>query len=328
MAISQLETILSSFFAIKPAAITPVRGGFSTKAAYRVTGTDGMEYFVKVYDKTLPTTRAAVGRIDVYMPALRWLSEEPSLRGRVLTPVRTKNGGYKAETDDEAYVIFHYVNGFMPGINGMTVTQTEELAETLAHLHIAGETYPDTSEGLNEDLSLPFCGELLVFLDRTPLQNGALRGIVSPHAQLLRSAAKEALRLRYTLRRGYTPLVLCHGDAHGNNVLQSDRLVLADWEDLRRAPAEADLFIYDWHPHGDVLLKTYTEKRPGFQLNQNLLHYYVLRRRIEDVWVDIQRLTEEEPAADEKEKLLRYIRLGIENVERVYSRIHTLCLLA
>ena len=131
---------------------------------------------------------------------------------------------------------------------------------------------------------------------------------------MLHSAIKQALHLRDTIRLGYSPLVLCHGDAHGNNVIQSRRLVLADWEDLRRAPAEADLFIYTMHKHGDALLKAYAAARNGYQINHELLYFYILRRRIEDVWFDIQRLTEESPDETEKAQLLVWIRQSIDEI--------------
>jgi len=40
-------------------------------------------------------------------------------------------------------------------------------------------------------------------------------------------------------------------------LIQGVSLVLADWEDLRLAPVEADLLIYAWHMYGSVLLEVY-----------------------------------------------------------------------
>ena len=117
--------------------------------------------------------------------------------------------------------------------------------------------------------------------------------------------------------------MLCHGDAHGNNVIQGERLVLADWEDLRWAPPEADLFMYAWHPYGRELLEAYTAARPGYRINYSLLHFYALRRRIEDIWVDIQRLTEEFPDEAEQAELLQWIRQGIEGVGGIIMPFHT-----
>jgi len=66
----ELSALLKTEYGITVKTISPAVGGFSTKAAYRVAGADGIDYFVKVYDKSLPTTRFLIERIDVYMPAL------------------------------------------------------------------------------------------------------------------------------------------------------------------------------------------------------------------------------------------------------------------
>ena len=319
--LSELPILLESRYGIIAKSIAPTKGGFSSKAAYCVVGADGAEYFVKVYDKSLPTTMFNVNRVDLYMPVLDWLSKTTPLRGCVLTPISTQEGVYKVETDNDVYVAFLFVHGEPPGIQGMTRAQTVELAGILASLHDISETIPFNTQGLAEDVSLPFCDRLIQYINDVSGVNGkdgALSAVVSPHASLLLAASSEALQLRDAYRMGYAPIVLCHGDAHGNNVIQSDHLVLADWEDLRWAPAEADLFIYDWHPYGDVLLDAYAEARHGYRINNKLLYFYVLRRRIEDVWVDIQRLTEESPDETETAKLLDYVRRGIESVREAY----------
>jgi thiamine kinase-like enzyme len=193
-----------------------------------------------------------------------------------------------------------------------------ELAEILALLHEAGEAVPLETSELAENVSLPFCEQLTQYLNKPDTEQDALYDLISPHTGLLYSAIRETMRLRDTVRLGYSPLVLAHGDAHGNNVIQGERLVLADWEDMRLAPAEADLFIYAWHPHGGLLLETYAAVRRGYRVNRELLYFYVLRRRIEDVWVDVQRLTEESPNEAETVKLLDWTRRGIEEIHKIY----------
>lgn len=315
---NKLLLFLKSEYGIVSNSIFSAKGGFSTKAAYRVIGADGNEYFVKVYDKSLLTTRYFVERIDMYMPVLNWLSTSQALRGRILTPILTLNGMCKAEADCDVYVVFLYVCGEVPGIQGMTHTQTVELAEILALLHEIGDTIPFETPGLNEDISLSFCDQLARCINKTDARHDALFDLVSPYVDMLHDTISEIMRLRDTIRLGYSPIVLCHGDAHGNNVIQSDRLVLADWEDLRWAPAEADLFIHAWHPHGNTLLEAYADARRGYRINHRLLYFYTLRRRIEDVWVDIQRLTEESPNEAETVKLLDWTRRGIEEVRALY----------
>jgi thiamine kinase-like enzyme len=309
-----LFALLKSEYGINAESISPAPGGFSTKAAYHVTDVNGIEYFIKIYDKMLPTTRYFVERIDSYMPALDWLSASPELTGRVLAPVKAFHGAYKVETDDDVYIAFLYVNGYVPGIQGITREQTIELAEALAAIHEISGVVPLDMTMLSEDLSLPFCDQLAQYLSKPDTKQNVLSSIVSQHSDLLSSAIREIYRLCDTAHKGYSHLVLCHGDAHGNNVIQGKRLVLVDWEDLRLAPAEADLFIHAWHPHGDLLLESYSAARHGYQVNHELLFFYVLCRRIEDVWVDIQRLTEELPDKGETEKILGWTQLGIEEI--------------
>jgi len=311
----ELPLFLKTEYGIISNSIFPAKGGFSAKAAYRVVGADGIEYFIKVYDKFLPTTRFFVERIDLYMPVLDWLSASPNLNGRILTPIKSLNGTYKAETDNDVYALFLFVGGDAPGMQGMTKKQTAELAETLARLHDIGDSVPFETLGLSEDISLSFCEQTIDYLSKTKKKDDEVFAIVSPYANMLITASREALRLRDTIRIGYSPIVLCHGDAHGNNVIQSKQLVLADWEDLRWAPVEADLFIHCMHKHSDTFLEAYAAARRGYQINKELLYFYTLRRRIEDVWVDIQRLTEESPDEAEKAKLLDWITEGIEEVQ-------------
>jgi len=310
----KIKENIQSAYGAEPVTITPAKCGFSTKAAYRVTCADGTEYFLKVYDNTLPTTRRYVERINTYMPALARLSVLPGLNGRVLTPVMARSGGYRINDGSETYAMFAFVRGDVPGVEGITAPQTAELAETLALLH-GVETSLYESPEFAEDISLSFLERFIGFLDGGTTGHGELAGFISPHRDILNRAIYETLRLRDGVREGYSPLVLCHGDAHGNNVIQSERLVLADWEDLHLAPAEADLFIHAWHRYGGVFLEAYCAARGGFVINRELLLYYELRRRLEDAWVDLLRLTEELPGAEETKNLLNGIKESINEIK-------------
>ncbi|MCL2120890.1 MAG: aminoglycoside phosphotransferase family protein [Clostridiales bacterium] len=313
----KLFKILESEYGIVSNTCRPVPGGFSTKASYHVIAANGVEYFLKIYDKTLPTVLPFIKRIDAYMPTLHRLSLTPALHGRILTPIPALSGAYKAETEYEVLVVFLYIKGDVPGIDGMTPAQTIELAETLALLHDSDQTGLIETTALAEDRALLFCGHLLRYLENPRAGREALTDALLSHSDILIAAIEEAFRLRDSLRFGYETLVLCHGDAHGNNVIQSNRLVLADWEDLRLAPAEADLFIHAWHPYGRLLLESYCAVRRDYQINDDLLFFYTLRRRLEDVWVDIERLTEETPDERETIELLRWIRFGIEEIKKL-----------
>ena len=64
-------------------------------------------------------------------------------------------------------------------------------------------------------------------------------------------------------------------------------------------------------------MEAYAAARRGYRINKELLHFYVLRRRIEDVWVDIQRLTEESPDETETAELFEWIERGIAKIQAI-----------
>jgi len=169
----EIKSLLQSAYGITAHAIREVKGGCSARA-FKADAEEG-SYFVKAYDKSLPTVQPYIERIGTYMPVLDRLANQPGFAGHVPVPVLTLDGSYQCETDGHVYVLFEYIHGYTVGIDGVSEDRTVELAGILARLH---ET-------------------------------------------------------------GYV-----HGDAHGNNVMQSDRLVLVDWEDLREGSPEEETCLF------------------------------------------------------------------------------------
>jgi thiamine kinase-like enzyme len=84
------------------------------------------------------------------------------------------------------------------------------------------------------------------------------------------------------------PYVLCHNDIHGWNVITyDDKLVLLDWEGLRLAPREADLFMFKyeryWGHRWDEFFDVYKKSHPHLEINETAMRFFQLRRRLSDV---------------------------------------------
>jgi len=310
------DEVLKEHFGVAPTNVCEVVGGFSAKA-YRVDA--DRAYFLKVYDRSLPTMRPFIERIDAYMPALGWLSTTPALRGRVAHPIPALNETYKVETPDHVFLLFAHIQGETPGEKGLTLRQTEELAEILAILHDTSKHIPFDTPGLSEDISLPFCEKLERYLANADLEASALARLVCPHAATLRAAIAETVRLRDTVRLHAAPLVLCHADAHSYNVMHGNRLVLVDWEDLRWAPAEADLFMHALSPHWAAFWQAYSAIRSDFRLDAGLMRFNLIRRRLDDIGLDIERITQEDPTEAETTKMLGWIALSISEAREILS---------
>jgi len=109
---SNIIEILKIYFGIATADICEVQGGWSAKA-YQIDAGD-RNYFLKVYDKSLPSIQPWINRIDTYMPVLGWLSGTSELRRNVIHPITTLDGKYMVETTDCVYVLFDYIHGETP----------------------------------------------------------------------------------------------------------------------------------------------------------------------------------------------------------------------
>ncbi|WP_238584588.1 phosphotransferase family protein [Legionella worsleiensis] len=79
--------------------------------------------------------------------------------------------------------------------------------------------------------------------------------------------------------KGKMPFVITHGDAHHYNVLQTPYEVwLVDWDGLKIAPIERDL----WHYQEAPLVDEYCKLNPHYKINHNLCEFYKLQRFFED----------------------------------------------
>jgi aminoglycoside phosphotransferase (APT) family kinase protein len=299
------EKILKDEYGICPDHINETKGGFSAKA-YKVQAGNRF-YFLKVYDKSLPTMQPFIRRIDYYMPLLARLASETQIAENVVKPVLTKTGAFKYETDANAFLLFDFEEGETPG-RKLTAEQTAELAGIIAQLHQTDKKYYQNLTGLSENLSLPFCENLPKYLHESEFR------VLTENTELILDAVKETLYLKESERmKCGDRSVLCHGDAHNFNLIQGNKLILCDWEDLRAAPPEADLFIYLHmdNPHWDIFIETYKQTRSGFVLNEKLLRFYQLRRILEDIAIDIERLTLENPSEAEEKQALEWISLSV-----------------
>ncbi len=312
---ARLFEVLVRRFGVAPAHVAQVQGGWSAKA-FRV-DTGDKRYFLKEYDRTQRSVLPWIDRIDSYIYVQGYLAKTPRLRGRMVAPVCAPQGEYKIQEGDRVYLLFDYEEGATVGFGKLNALQMRELAQILAELHEFGEEIPCDMSGLAEDISLWFCDELRAFLKSG--HKGGPGVAMRRHGQIWEAAVDETLRLKKTVRLSAPKLCLCHTDAHGNNVMKGERLVLADWEGLCVAPPEADLFMYARDPLRSVFFGAYCDARAGFVLDADMLRFYLLRRQVEDAWADVLRLVNDHPDEGETRELYRQLQACAENAEALLS---------
>ena len=305
-----IPEVLLQHYNLYNAQLTQVQPGWSA-LAYRVEA-DHRFYFLKVYDKTRYSSQVWIEGIDQYMPTLLWLSEYTSLQGRVPHVILTTNGDYKYEDHKRVYILFDWVNGKTPRDEPLTQPQLTFLAQIIGSLHSFDEQIPPSSTIIRESYDIPFYKSLML-----RAQNGD-ENIPREYAHVIIERLHHLLEVSQTLPSLNLPYVLCHNDIHGWNVItQGDRLVLLDWEGLRFAPREADLFMFKyeryWERRWDEFYDVYCKVHPRLEINEAAMRFFQLRRRLNDVDEFINNIVfdneSDEVIGEAKQALIREIQL-------------------
>jgi len=280
----EIGDILKTEYGITATEISLTPGGWSA-LAYKAESAQGT-YFLKAYDNKRSSTTTLLKKLNLSMKVASWLENNTNLKGKINAPILTKKGEVKAETEAGTYLLFSYIDGETIKTKPLTTQQQEELAEITGELHRNGTNMPFDFSEIKETYEIP-CAELL----KNPFETNEI-SCIHQNQDMLKRAIELAYKLADRIKQKQPPFVLCHTDIHGWNLMQSDRLILIDWESIKLAPCEADLFTFwgDWHwgdsnwgSYWDTFLPIYQKLHPEHIPQEENLRFYQIRRHIEDV---------------------------------------------
>ena len=301
-----IEQTLSDYYNIKNVLLTEIKPGWSA-LAYRVDAA-GKRYFLKVFDKARHTSQFWIKAIERYMPTLMWLGEHTPLRGRLPQVILTTEGKYKCEDSESLFILFEWIDGITPCEEPLMPAQRYELAKIITELHRYDTGIPTEAHIMRENYDIPFLASLMAWAkngnENIPL--GYSRNIVEKLELLSElSSALSTLNL---------PYVLCHNDVHGWNVItQDNNLFLLDWEGLRFAPRESDLFVFKYGQylgqHWEEFLGVYRKAHPHCEINETAMRFFLLRRRLDDINEFIESLTYDNTGEGAKADARRHIAI-------------------
>lgn len=281
---ARILSLLGRQYNVSCDTLTETQAGWSA-LAYKVTSGE-KSYFLKVYDKHKHTAQQWISRIDDYMPVLLWLEQNTELRGRVPSVVLSADRTYKLEDNDFIYILFDYIDGDNLFGKPLSKVLIRELAEIVAQLHNIGDNIPFPMENLTETFDITFLKSLSCILQDRQYSTD-MKHILTSNSELILDRIRIYKSLAGCLQSAKLKFVLCHTDIHCWNIMQDSRLKIIDWEGIRLAPAEADLFSFSegfFFEHAwDEFMAAYMEFRPGFKLNSEALRFYRLRRLLEDI---------------------------------------------
>ncbi|WP_152657006.1 aminoglycoside phosphotransferase family protein [Oceanobacillus sp. CFH 90083] len=300
------NTMLQAEYGIEPIQIQSKQGGWAS-LAFEIKARDAI-YFLKVYEKHRASTSKLTALIDQYVPIVVWLENNSDLKRKISVPLQTKEGNYKWEDEENIYLLYPFIDGETIGERDLTKQQVDELAHIIAALHAFGKEIPFPTGALTENFVVSFLEELEEVLhDKAEHVPGELSLFLREHRERIARWIRSIKELSEKLQSASMSKVLCHTDLHHWNLMQSENLLLIDWEGLKLAPAEADIMSLVDKPYFKRFMEVYRQYHENYQINEDALAFYQLRRRLEDIWEFTEQLLYEELDTQEKAKIIGYL---------------------
>jgi len=282
-------------------------------ACYAVRCARDRRYFLKLWPDTPVGSVAAAGRESSLR--LTHALYERRLYQRLPYPIPTRQGSLSATFEGSLLAVFPFLPGHpVPRWSELPGPTRDEFARTLAAIHGATPALTDVLPA-RETFDLRDESDLhagLIAIEqigpraRPGLQ--ALRELVLPRRAEILAQVDRLHRLQDTVRRLPGPLVLCHTDLTGDNLLvdDHDQLSVLDWDDATVAPPEHDLQSALGEGF-DRFLKVYAAAGGVGPWHLDHFAFYLLRRHLGDMTVRLQRSLTDETTDLEDAALLQGI---------------------
>lgn len=293
---------------------------------------DGARTFIKVYDpaRVEPTATVDPG----FALPLTWnLYHDGDFR-RLPCPIRARDGAFVTRFEQYDVVALTYLAGRMlDELPQWPQAVREELARVVGQLHAS--TGRIRLDGVRaEQFDVSYLSQLTAALDTlealppdAPPTHATLRALVLPYRDNLLGRIEcfaELARAAQAQGQGQE-MVLCHTDLWEGNLLQDERgdVYILDWDDIRLAPAEQDLFFYVRQPHDIGFLNAYEQSFGPVQLHAETFGYYEYRRNFDDITAFIIQLLGPEEGEQETRDALRWLTGNLEDGLNLEGRLAT-----
>lgn len=294
--------------------ITALQSGFVAHAFLLEVGTH--QAFVKCYDRERAITARMLRANEFALPVSAWVTTHTPVCGRMTAPFATKTGAFAVDMGRFVCVAFDYWQGVMPCEHALSAPQVEHLATTIAWLHRSTAQVPLPAHVEREDFSARWDVPFATYLGSGWNQlDQDLQRVVAPYRGDLQQMQARFRTVAAQLQHQAVPMVLCHTDIHGMNMLvNGDYIVLLDTEGLKLAPPEHDFMFVCDEPYWPQWYAAYQRVCGETPVDTQRLRFYQERRVLEDIYEWVEQVVSERPLGAERQdifmgmtKLLQYV---------------------
>jgi spectinomycin phosphotransferase len=281
----EIIAFLSHQHDLRVAQLTFLPLGFDPNAAaYRITTTDQVSYFVKF-------KRGSFDETTLLIP--HFLHEQQI--ESVIAPVSTRNGQLTTQFYEFYVMVYPYVIGKDGFAVELSPHNWRQLGTALKGIHNASLPVA-LRQKLRQESYTAYWRDVVRSYQAGIANTGttdALARLVQHRRAEIDDLVGQAQELGDALAAHPPEVVLCHADIHGGNVLidEAGELFIVDWDDTLLAPKERDLMFVGagiglgWDREADA--RGFWEGYGPAIINSAALVYYRYERIVQDIAVTI-----------------------------------------
>jgi len=291
---------------------------------FQVESPGGEHYFLKLHEDASYMGIAVTSR-PFYLPLMHQLHSK-NILPHVPHPVPTREGEFSLAMGTREIVMTNWIEGEMVGFGELPAPLLERLAKLVGILH-GSRSRLEFEHPFVERFEFDFASDLsaaLVALDTLPANRSAgiqsLKETILPQRQVLLSALQYLRELREKVRSLDKPMVICHTDLHGGNLMTDahDNLYILDWENALIAPPEHDMIFFAAEENfWDVFWPEYTRHFEGHSLEGDLLLFYFYHRALEDIAGLVLRILRGDGGDARDRQDIKWLRGNLENLVQI-----------
>ena len=273
IAVQRIKQTIETHYGYQAKQVQAVKGG-TVGETYAI----DKKYFLKLYHMERGIAQRCTQALNEQLLALELLFQHSSLKDRICYPIRTVKDELFFINEGVIGVLFSYIFGNAIGFgNPYSEDELLQLSKIVKDLH-AVDTAPFYYICPKENYHLEFCNELKFFIEQRSTELPInFRNLIAENSINILEKLDKAEKAAEQLREKKLPMVLCHTDIHGGNIMRdpNGKLYLIDWENMMLAPKEADLFLFCEEEYFPIFADNADELA---------LTYYSRRRDLEDLW--------------------------------------------
>lgn len=249
----QIPSLLLEHWNLRVTGIAFIPMGDSAYS-YKIEVHPQSTYYLKIVDQRTAVGRRTAAHMEFSLPFQRLVAGNQFPGIAAPQPQTTIQGTLYAVHDSWLLALYTFIPGdTLADAYPMSPDLIKQIGQALGALHTVQLPESLCQWPPQDNLTAPFDDDLLADLaslahisTRDAFYLQRLRELIWPRREEIRAFLAHSQEYEAKARRTEVPLVACHGDAWGGNMIltPAGQLVLLDWESSVIAPPERDAFLY------------------------------------------------------------------------------------